>query len=121
MLNKWLRSRGVHFSVAVIYAQLFESVFTLLKEIPPTLQLDDIPDKADFTAEPGGIQWDLEGESNFSKLRDVTLSTVISNEFIGKVQSPSLLFAKKMHLVTSPDPLSIDFEACLNRCGKECL
>jgi hypothetical protein len=114
MLNKWLRSGGVHFSVAAIYAQLVESVFTL---IPPTLQLDDIPDKADFTAEPGGIQWDLEGESNFSKLRDVTLSIVISNEFIGKVQSPSLLFAKKMHLVTSPDPLSIDFEACLNRCG----
>lgn len=87
MLNKWLRTRGVRYSLAVSHAQLVESVLTLLREVPQReiIPLDELPDEADFTADPGGIQWELGGENNFSRIRDIALSPVISKDLIDQI------------------------------------
>jgi hypothetical protein len=71
-----------------------------------------------FAFSPNGPQT-IENISNDSKKRrtknndtDTNSNIESSKESISSTVPFTIILQKKMHLVTSPDPLSIDFEAC---------
>jgi hypothetical protein len=51
------------------------SVQSLLSDVPQrdTIPVDDIPEEAHFGVGPGGAQWNLDGEKNFTQIRDCTV------------------------------------------------
>ena len=80
MLNRWLRSRSVRYSHAI----LVNAVNTLLKEVPlrDISPVDDIPDEADLDVGAGGVIWNLDGDSNFNDVRDITYTPTVDKSFI---------------------------------------
>lgn len=84
MLNRWLRSRSVRYSPAVSHAILVNAVNTLLKEVPlrDISPVDDIPDEADLDVGAGGVIWNLDGDSNFNDVRDITYTPTVDKSFI---------------------------------------
>ena len=87
MLNRWLRSRGVRYSNATAHSDLVQSVKSLLSEATPRdiLPVDDLPDEADIDVGIGGVRWNLDGDSNFEQIRDISMTPVINHDFVYKI------------------------------------